>query len=203
MPPAAAIARGDNSASELTAGTPTQPVQQVGSAVVKDPLDDDSNGWGIVNSEDGHHYYEGGAYVAGVGNAPSLHWLPESLATKWDQGNLDLSNVVVRTKATTSRGEAVVGGSAFERNGRDTGLGRSRLGAGRSTAHPLGRVRGLPGPDMTERDRRLVGYLQKLPGLTRVTLMMGAYARSGLTDAPSRRMTGAVRPRATQRKEAP
>lgn len=87
----------------------SSPLATARQPLLKETFVDDANGWGEFNVEQGHNFFENGHYVTDFGTAPSLHWLPEALAKSWESGSVDLSNVVIETKATITRGEGVAG----------------------------------------------------------------------------------------------
>lgn len=85
------------------------PLATPGAPIMDEPFDDDSNEWGIVDSEDGRNYYQKGQYVVEFRAGQFLHWISEKLAEQWEADTIDLSDVVVKAKVTTTRGEGVVG----------------------------------------------------------------------------------------------
>jgi hypothetical protein len=87
----------------------TSPVATAGDTLLKETFADDANGWGEFNAEQGRNYFEDGQYITDFGSAPFLHWLPEALATDWESGSVDLSNVVIETDVTITRGDGVAG----------------------------------------------------------------------------------------------
>ena len=75
----------------------------------QESFDDDANGWGIIDDpEYGTTAYADGDYVWSF-TGSSAHLLPEVLATQYDDGELDMVDVVVRASATIVAGGGVIG----------------------------------------------------------------------------------------------
>jgi hypothetical protein len=103
--------------------TPSAPASfpERGEVILHDPFDDDSNGWGVIDSpEYGTAHYEGGGYVwRTTGRVVSL--VPEILGKKFDSGALSMSDVVMDADVTIKKGGGVVGLQC--RNSPDTDAG--------------------------------------------------------------------------------
>jgi hypothetical protein len=95
--------------SESSLDPSPSPVATARDTLLKETFADDVNGWGEFNVEQGHNYFENGQYVTDFGSAPFLHWSPEALAADWESGSVDLSNIVIETKVTITRGDGVAG----------------------------------------------------------------------------------------------
>lgn len=103
--------------------TPSAPASfpEPGKLILHDSFDDDSNGWGIIDSpEYGTAHYEAGSYVwKTTGRVVSL--VPETLGKKFDSGGLSMSDVVMDADVTINKGGGVVGLQC--RNSPDTDAG--------------------------------------------------------------------------------
>lgn len=94
-------------ASIPTAAT-MAPTSGTGTAF-EDSFDDDRNRWGVIDdSEFGTIAYQGGDYVWAFKGSVA-HWIPEVLGTQYDEGTLEMRDVVVRADATVDAGGGVVG----------------------------------------------------------------------------------------------
>ena len=87
-----------------TSGDPTAT-----GTLFEEPFDDDRNGWGIVDHPDyGSTAYEGGDYVWQFTGSVA-HFVPDVLGNEYDNGELDMADVVVRAEATVTAGGGVIG----------------------------------------------------------------------------------------------
>jgi hypothetical protein len=94
-------------ATSTTTGSIT--TSEVGGSTFQDSFDDDRNKWGVVDdSEFGTIAYQGGDYVW-VFRGSVAHWIPEVLGKQFDQGTIEMRNVVVKADATVDAGGGVVG----------------------------------------------------------------------------------------------
>lgn len=85
------------------------PSVSAGAKLFSEPFDDDKNGWGVGDHpENGSMSYSTGDYVWAF-KGRVAHWLPEALGKKYDRGQLDMLDVVVRAQVTIVRGGGVVG----------------------------------------------------------------------------------------------
>ncbi|MEO8328796.1 MAG: hypothetical protein ABI586_02210 [Candidatus Nanopelagicales bacterium] len=111
VPLALSLAVACTSSQDTSPGTSATnvPLATPGPPIMDEAFKDDSNGWGIVDSEDGHNYYAKGQYVVDFRAGPFLHWVSDVLAQEWEAETVDLSDVVIKAKGTTTRGEGVVG----------------------------------------------------------------------------------------------
>ena len=110
----------EDSSAGTTAGTAAAPVATSAavsstsaalnaSATFQDSFDDDRNKWGVIEaSEFGTTAYEGGDYVWAFKGSVA-HWIPEVLGMQYDEGKLEMRNVVVKADATIDAGGGVVG----------------------------------------------------------------------------------------------
>ena len=78
-------------------------------ALFEDSFDDDSNRWGVVNDPQfGTAAFANGDYVWELRGSVA-HWLPAVLGEQYDNDELDMLDVVVRTEATIEAGDGVIG----------------------------------------------------------------------------------------------
>jgi len=98
--------------------SPAAPLATPGAEILDERFDDDSNGWGIVDGEEGQNYYENGNYIVDFRSGQFLHWISDGLLQEWESESVDLHDVVIEAKVTTTRGEGVVG--VFCRETADT-----------------------------------------------------------------------------------
>ena len=92
-------------ASPTTAASDAQPT----GVLFHDPLDDDRNGWGVVDDPDyGSTTFDGGDYVWEF-TGSAAHVLPTVLGDQYDRGELDMLDVVVHAEATLLTGGGVLG----------------------------------------------------------------------------------------------
>lgn len=118
---AAALATAGCSSADARSGaagaTPAAPSRDT--TLFTDSFDDDTNGWALPANEQGRSDIEGGDFVW-ESRTPNLrpHLLAETLAEKFDRGELRMRDVVVRTRVTPVRGKAAFG--LFCREVRDT-----------------------------------------------------------------------------------
>jgi len=89
--------------------SPTTTPSAPAALLFEDAFDDDRNGWGVVDHPDyGSMSYEGGDYVWAFAGSVA-HWLPKVLGDQYDQGELDMADVVVHAEATVLKGGGVIG----------------------------------------------------------------------------------------------
>ena len=102
---------GCSATTSTAVSTPSAPASfpEAGEVILHDPFDDDSNGWGILDSPDfGTADYTGGSYVwKTTGRVVTL--VPETLAMKFDSHALSMSDVVMDADVTINKGGGVVG----------------------------------------------------------------------------------------------
>ncbi|HEX2360449.1 MAG TPA: hypothetical protein VHI11_00100 [Jiangellaceae bacterium] len=111
-------ASSDAAPSSATGVMESPPPITAGEVLFEDSFDDDRNGWGVVDDpEYGTTVFDGGDYVWAFKGSVS-HWLPEVLGTQYDNGELDMLDVVVRSEATIVEGDGVAG--VFCRENPDT-----------------------------------------------------------------------------------
>lgn len=100
-----------------SATTPEAPA--AGEVLFEDALDDDRNGWALPENEAARFYYEDGDFIW-ESKQENLrpHLLAAPLGEAFDQGELEMLDVVVRAELTATQGEAAMG--VFCREVRDT-----------------------------------------------------------------------------------
>ncbi|HEY4609580.1 MAG TPA: hypothetical protein VIH06_10265, partial [Ilumatobacteraceae bacterium] len=107
-----ALSTGATSAAEAvpaSAPTPTTTPAAGSTVVFADALDDDRNGWGIINSPQyGTTSYEAGDYVWNFMGS-NAHWLASTVGDQFDHGTLDMLDVTVHADVTVESGGGVVG----------------------------------------------------------------------------------------------
>jgi hypothetical protein len=111
----------DPASSTVVSATPSSAFPAAGSALLEEPFDDDSHGWGVVDDpEFGSARFDGGQYVwKTTGRVVAL--VPASLGEQFDAGTLSMSDVVLAADVTITKGGGVVGLQC--RNSPDTDAG--------------------------------------------------------------------------------
>lgn len=104
---------GTTAATDGTDGTAAsaQPAPAAGEVVFEDPLDDDTEGWGVFEGDVGSNTFDGGDYVWDFESDPEArpHFLPDTLINAFENDGADFRDVVVRASVTQPEGEATVG----------------------------------------------------------------------------------------------
>ena len=103
-----------------TDGTSSITLPVAGTELYADDFETDTGDWDAVEGEDGSAQLEDGDYVWRFvsGSEPRPHLLPTSIAERFDAGELDMVDVVVRAEVTQEEGGAAFG--LFCRESRDT-----------------------------------------------------------------------------------